>query len=172
MKKEEKQELVAKLRTRLERAQGSFLVEYQGLRMDALSRLRTDLRKVNAEFSVVKNRLLKIASRDTNTSQISEHMTGPTGIAVTYGDVTAAAKVLVDFAKSSDRFKIKAGQISGKAFDLSGVRALAELPGREALLAQALSAMNAVPASFVRLLNGVLVKFLGTLKAIETQKAQ
>lgn len=170
MKKVEKQELVTRLNSRLEKAQGTFLVEYQGLNVDALSRLRAELRKVNAEFSVVKNRLMKIASRDTDTSKITEHMTGPTAIAVSYDDVIGSAKVLVEFARSFDRLKIKVGQIAGKPFDVNGVKNLAELPGREALLAQALSAMNAVPASFVRVLNGVMVNFLNVLKAIEAQR--
>lgn len=170
MKKSEKQEWVARLHSRLEKAQGTFLVEYQGLNVDALSRLRTDLRKVNAEVSVVKNRLLKIACRDTDTVKIAEHMTGPTAVAMSYGDVIGSAKVLTEFDRNFDRFKIKVGQIAGKSFDVNGVRKLAELPGREVLLAQTLFAMNAVPASFVRVLGGVMVNLLNVLKAIESQR--
>ena len=65
---------------------------------------------------------------------------------------------------------IKAGQIAGKVVDPEGVKRLAELPGREVLLSQVLAVMQAVPTSFVRVLNGVVVNLLNVVKAIEKQK--
>jgi large subunit ribosomal protein L10 len=82
------------------------------------------------------------------------------------------AKVLVGFAKDFENLKIKSGQISGKVIDMAAIKRLAELPGKDVLLAQTLSAMQAVPASFVRVLNGVLAKLLNVLTAIEHQKAE
>ncbi len=64
------------------------------------------------------------------------------------------------------------GQISGKVVDIDAIKRLAKLPGKDVLLAQTLSAMQAVPASFVRVLNGVVVKLLNVLTAIEQQKAK
>ncbi len=168
----EKKEFVAKLHERLEKAQGTFLVEYKGLNVEAITRLRRELRKVDAELQVVKNRLLKLASRETPTALIEEHMHGPTAITVTREDLAGPAKVLVEFAKEFDQLKIKCGQISGKVIDLSTINRLAELPGRDVLLAQTLSAMQAVPASFVRVLNGLLLKLLYALRAIEKQKGE
>ena len=75
------------------------------------------------------------------------------------------------FTKEFSHLKVKAGQISGRPAGPDGIKRLAELPGREVLLAQTLSAMQAVPASFVRVLNGVTVKFINVLRAIEQQKA-
>ena len=171
MKKTEKEKFVADLHTRLENTAGSFLVDYQGLNVDAMNRLRNELRKAGAEFQVVKNRLLKLASRETPSEVIQSHMTGPSGLTLAGDDVVAPAKVLVDFAKEFSHLKIKAGQISGKVSGPDGIKRLAELPSRDVLLAQTLSAMQAVPASFVRVLNGVTVKFINVLRAIEEQKA-
>ena len=171
MKKTEKEKFVAELHSRLKETYGTFLVDYQGLNVDAMNRLRNELRKAGAEFQVVKNRLLKLASRDTPSETIEDHMTGPSGIAIASEDVVAPAKVLMGFAKEFAHLKVKACQISGKPTGPDGVKRLAELPGREVLLAQTLSAMQAVPASFVRVLNGVPVKFMNVLKAIEQQKA-
>ena len=68
------------------------------------------------------------------------------------------AKVLIEQEKKFEHLKIKIGQIAGKAVQLEGIKRLAELPSREVLLAQALSAMQAVPASLVRALNGIVAQ--------------
>jgi len=170
MNRDEKFQFVDKLHARLEKAQGAFLVDYQGLNVGELNRLRGDLRKANAEFEVVKNRLLKLASQGTQTEAIVDYMRGPSAIALTYDDVVAPAKALVDFAKDAKHLKIKVGQISGKAINEGGVKDLAELPSRDILLAQALSVMQAVPTSFVRVLSGVLVNLMNVLRAVQEQK--
>jgi large subunit ribosomal protein L10 len=170
MNKDEKVRFIDNLHGRLEKAQGSFIVDYQGLNVGELNRLRGELRKVNAEFEVVKNRLLKLASQGTETEAIIDHMRGPSAIALTYEDVVSPAKALVDFAKEVKKLKIKTGQISGKAINEQGVKDLAALPSRDVLLAQALSVMQAVPTSFVRALSGVLSNLMNVLRAISEQK--
>jgi large subunit ribosomal protein L10 len=170
MDKQEKEQFVADLRSRLERAQGAFLVDYQGLDVEALSRLRSELRRVGAEFQVVKNRLLKLAGKDNETGLIGDYMRGPSAIAITYEDVAGPAKILRDFAKEFSQLEIKGGQISGKIVDDNAVKRLAELPGKDQLLAQALSAMQAVPGAFVRVLNGLLGQLMNVLIAIEGEK--
>lgn len=172
MNRQEKEKFIADFRGRLEKSQGSFLVDYQGINVDGVNRLRNELRKVDAEFQVVKNRLLKLACEETETALIKDYMQGPSAVALTYEDVVGTAKVLVDFSKDFKDLKIKVGQISGKVIDLEAIKRLAELPGKDVLLAQALSAMQAVPGSFVRILNGVIAKMLNVLKAIEEQKGK
>jgi len=170
MNRDEKVKFVEDLHGRLEKVQGAFLVDYQGLNVEAMNRLRGELRKVNAELEVVKNRLLKLASQGTETEAIIDHMRGPSAIALTYEDVVGPAKALVDFARDAKNLKIKIGQISGKAINENAVKDLAELPSRDVLLAQALSVMQAVPTSFVRALSGVLTNLMNVLRAIQEQK--
>ena len=170
MNRDEKVKLIDNLHSRLKKAQGVFLVDYQGLNVGDLNRLRSDLRKVHADFEVVKNRLLKLASHGTETEVITDHMKGPSAIALTYDDVIDPAKALVDFAKEFGKLKIKIGQIAGKELDEAAVKHLAGLPGKDALLGQTLSVMQAVPTSLVRVLNAVLAKLVYALKAIEEQK--
>jgi large subunit ribosomal protein L10 len=172
MKKEEKENLVTDLNGRLQKAQGTFLLHYQGLKVEPMNRLRRELRTVDTEFQVVKNRLLKLASEGTGTAAMKDAMQGPAAIALAYGDPSASAKVLIRFSSELERLKIRKGQISGKPMDFEGVKRLAELPSRDVLLAQTLSAMQAVPASFVRVLNGIPLKFLYALKAIEAKKTE
>ncbi|MDY6879835.1 MAG: 50S ribosomal protein L10 [Desulfatiglans sp.] len=172
MDKKQKQELVSDLHGRLERAEGVFLMEYKGLDVESTNKLRRELRNANAEFQVVKNRLLKIASRDTDTAQLDNHMQGPTAIAITYDELVGPAKVLTGFSKEFKKLVIKGGQISGKVMDPAAVKRLAELPAKDVLLAQTLAVMQAVPASFVRTLSGVIGKLLNVLKAIENKKEE
>ena len=172
MDKKEKEIFIADMADRLKKARAAFLVDYQGLDVDAMNALRGDLRNSQVEFQVVKNRLLKLACQDTETASIMEHLVGPCALAITYDDAVAPAKVLVEHAKRSDHLKIKAGQIAGKAINGEQIKRLAELPSREVLLAQALSAMQAVPSTFVRTLNAVLVGLMNVLKAVEGQKAE
>ena len=172
MNREEKEKFVADLHDRLERAQGTFLVHYQGLNVEAINRLRSELRKIDTEFRVVKNRLLKLASQKTDTGLIKDQMQGPLAITLTYDDVVAPTKALINFAKDFGQLKIKVGQISGKVVDTDAIKRLAELPGRDVLLAQTLSVIQTVPESFVRVLSGVILKMLNVLKAIEQQKLE
>lgn len=170
MDRNQKKAFVAELRERLEKAEGTFLVDYKGLNVEDINTLRRDLREVDAEFQVVKNRLLKLAGRDTATGLLEEHMLGPSAIALSYEDVVSSAKALVGFAKNHKKMEIKCGQISGRVLDPEAIKRLAELPDKDVLLAQVLSAMQAVPASLVRVLNGVMTSLVYALKAIEEQK--
>lgn len=171
MEKQDKKRFVEDFRGRLEKAKGAFLFDYKGLNVETLNRLRTELRHAGADFQVVKNRLLKRAAEKTSTEVIREHMVGPTAVALTYGDVVGTAKILVEFSKGLRQARLRNGQISGKIIDSQAIERLAELPGREVLLAQTLSAMQAVPASLVRGLGALLTQLLYVLSAIEQKKA-
>ena len=170
MDRNEKETFITEMNSRLKRAQATFLVDYQGLNVEDMNRLRGELREIGSEIQVIKNRLLKLASKDTETESIQEQFVGPCALTVTYDDVVAPAKVLVGLSKNLDDLKIKIGQISGKPMDVDAIKRLAELPGRDQLIAQILSAMQAVPTSLVRTLNTVIVNLLNVLKAIEASK--
>lgn len=172
MERSKKETFITDMNGRLKKAKGTFLVEYQGLNMESMDKIRGELHKIDVEFQVVKNRLLKLASQDTDNKAIESHFVGPCAIAISYGDVVSPAKALVDLAKDIKTLGIKAGQISGKAIDANDIKRLAGLPSREQLIAQVLSAMQAVPTSMVRVLNAIILKMLYVLKAIEEQKGK
>jgi large subunit ribosomal protein L10 len=170
LKRKDKEIFISDMTDRLQRARATFLVDYQGLDVEAMNALRAELKKNQAELRVVKNRLLKRACKGTDTASMVDQFSGPCALTLAYDEVISPAKVLVEREKKLDHLTIKAGQISGKFIDFKEIKRLAELPSREVLLAQALSAMQAVPASMVRVLNAVMVNFLNVLKAIENQK--
>ena len=170
MNKSQKDNIVRGLQERLGKASGAFLVDYQGLKVETLTKLRHELREANVQFQVVKNRLLVIACEGTDTAVLRDHITGPSGLAITYEDVIKPAKVLTNFSRENEALEIKVGQINGKVVDLRGINKLAKLPPREILLSQLLFTLSGVPASFVRVLSEIPRRMVTVLEAIKRQK--
>ncbi|SNB46483.1 50S ribosomal protein L10 [Geobacter sp. DSM 9736] len=171
MNKEGKQQVVAEMHEKLQRAQAVFLADFRGMTVGKATELRNELRKADVEYKVVKNTLLELASRDTDKAGLADHFAGPTAIALSYTDPVAAAKVLSRFAKEpNSTLKLKAAVLSGKSMSVSDVQALAELPSREVLVAKLLGTMQAPIASFVGVLAAVPGGFVRALAAVRDQK--
>lgn len=166
----EKKELVADLNARLAESQITLLVDYKGLDVEAMTELRAELRKEGASLEVVKNTLLSMAAKGTDVSVIDDAFKGPNAIITSKDDAVAPARVLVKFAKTNDKLEIKTAAMNGKALSMDEIKALATMPSREVMLAQVLSAMNAVPTAMVRVLSGVPTAFLNVVNAIKEQK--
>ena len=171
MDKNKKEKIVVSLREKLERASGVFLVDYKGLDVETLTKLRQDLREVDVEFQVVKNTLLALASRNTGTAALKEYMSGPCALALTYDDIVSPAKVLTKFAHDNDKVEVKAGQLNGSVIEFPDIKRLAMLPAREVLLSQVVFSLASVPTAFVRVLSEVQRSLLNVLNAIKKQKA-
>jgi large subunit ribosomal protein L10 len=146
------------------------LTDYQGLDVAAMNDLRRKLRAEEIEYQVVKNTLLTRAAEDSDIALIKDYFKGPSAIALSYDDPIAPAKVLSQFAKENSKLEIKVGVMNGQVLDPSAIKALALLPPREVLLGQFLSALNAIPTSFVRTLAEVPRSFVSVLAAIRDQK--
>ena len=170
MNKNDKAVFITDMKGRLERAEAIFLVDYKGLDVEAMNRIRGELRRIDTEFQVVKNRLMKRATQGTGAEAIQDAFSGPCALVINYDDPVAPAKVLMAMGKDYKDLELKIGQISGKPITPDAIKRLAELPGRDQLLAQVFSAMQAVPTSLARALNGVITNLLNVLKAIETDK--
>ena len=171
MNKENKQQVVAELHEKLQRAKAVFLADFRGMNVGKATDLRNELRKASVEYKVVKNTLLDLASRETDKESLSPHYIGPTAIAFSYDDPVAAAKVLSRFAKEQQAtFKLKAGILSGKMISVADIQALADLPSREVLIAKLLGTMQAPTANFVGVLAAVPASFVRLLGAIKAQK--
>lgn len=170
MDRKEKEHVVADLKEKLGRACGTFLVDYQGLNVESLTKLRRELREADIKFQVVKNNLLSIASQDTEVAILKDYMVGPCALVITYDDVVMPAKVLTKFIQDHEALEIKIGQISGKVIESPAIKRLAQLPSREVLLSQVLFSLSSVPTSFVRLLSEMLRRLVSVLEAIQRQK--
>ena len=167
----EKQQVVAELKDKIFRAQAGVLVDYKGITVEQDTKLRAELRKSGVEYAVVKNTLTHIAVKGTGLEKVSEVLFGTTALAISYDDVVAPAKVISQFASKNDKFKIKCGFADGKVMSAEEVKALAELPPKEVLIAKMLGGFNAPITGFVNVLNGNLRGLACVLNAIAEQKA-
>ena len=170
MDRRTKELVVAELHGKLKNARLAVLATYSGMNVEKITALRNALRKSDAEFKVVKNTLLKIASRDTGFNALDDYIQGPLAIALNRSDVVETSKILVEFAKKTNELEIKAGILDGKFVSKEQIGVLASLPGREVLLGKLLSVMIGVQTSFVRVLSGVPRSLVTVLAAYREKK--
>ena len=170
MRIDEKKEIVKDLHEKFSRSKVTIITDYKGLDVTTINDLRRKLGAEKIEYKVVKNSLLIRASEETDVALIKDYFKGPSAVALSYDDPIAPAKVLTNFAEENKQLEIKIGVMDGKVLDISAIKKIATLPGREELLGQFLSVANGVVTSFVRVLNAVPVKFLNVLQAIKEQK--
>jgi len=152
-------------------AQSIVLAEYRGLDVTKINELRRQARASGVYLRVLKNTLVRRAVSGTAFEKLADHMAGP----LIYGiskDPVAAAKVMHDFAKGNEQLVIKSGALPNALLDADGIKALASLPSREALLAKLLGTMQAPVTTFVQTLNQVPSKFVRTVAALRDQKAE
>ena len=152
MPTQEKIDAVEDLKERLDGVKAVVLAEYRGLTVHQLGELRKQLRTVSAQYKVVKNRLARIAVTSSELQELRDHLKGPTGLIVAREDPVAVAKTLQAFARTNLAFTIKGGVVEGRFIGADGVKALAELPSKEALRAQLVGAVQGPLAQLVGLL--------------------
>lgn len=175
MDKTGKQTLVSELNEKFSRACCAVVTEYRGMTVEEISNLRSELRKVSVDYKISKNTLAKLAAKGTGVEGLSSYLEGPTALALGYQDPVAVAKVLTEFVKKQkkgrEKLAIKGGVLDGKVLSAADIKALAELPPREVLLAQLLSVMQSPLSGIVGVMQGNLRNLVYTLEAIRKQKA-
>ncbi len=166
-----KKEVVSELSTKFKEAKAMVLADYRGLTVEQDTELRSALRKAGVEYKVVKNTMTKFAADQNGLEGLDPFLNGPTALALSTTDPVAPAKVLSDYAKKYDKLELKVGVVEGKIIDLAGIKALAELPPKEVLIAKVLGGFNAPISGFVNVLNGNIRGLVVALNAIAEQKA-
>ena len=151
MPTQEKVETVEDLKARLDGVKTVMLAEYRGLSVQQLSDLRKQLKAVSAEYKVVKNRLARRAI-GAGLAGLNRGLTGPTGMVLAKGDPVSVAKALQTFARTNQALVLKVGIVDGQVLEPAGLKALADLPSRDALRAQIVGALQGPLAQLVGLL--------------------
>jgi len=127
MKRQEKSDLVSSLHTLLKDAGGVFVVENHGLTVKQTEELRKQLKPVVSVFKVIKNRLFKLAVKDTDFADVEGLMKRPTAVAIAT-DPLAVTKVLAKFAEANPKLSIVGGKMDSDLLDTNGVMQLSKLP--------------------------------------------
>ena len=170
MGRTEKATTIAELRKKLGAAQGAVLTDFRGLSVAEITELRTLLRKSGVEYTVVKNTLAKIAVKDTNLAGLAAYLEGPTGIAISREDPTAASRVLSTWGKTRPTFVVKRGMVEGQLVGPAEIAALASLPPRAVLLARLAGAFQVPLQALVTVMAGPVRALAGVLDRVRAQK--
>ena len=151
----QKEEQVAELREKFDRATCVYLADYRGLDVQSVNALRRRIRGDGGgdfEYRVIKNSVLRRAAEDSQVARAAEHLDGPTAVAISYGDPVGLARVLAEFAKDHEVFEIKGGVLEGKAVGTGEIAVLATLPSLEVLRAKLVGLLQAPATKVVRIL--------------------
>jgi large subunit ribosomal protein L10 len=136
MDREQKTAVVEGLASELKDATAIFAVDYRGISVPQAAELREGLRDADTRFRIVKNRLTLRAADAAGTDELKEHLRGPTALALVKGDAALAAKTLNRLGSEWELLDYKGGLMDGEELDPDSFKAIARLPGREALNAQ------------------------------------
>lgn len=169
MDRAQKAEAVAELNRTFTETQVVVITRNLGLTVAQATELRTKMREAGASFKVAKNKLARRALAGTSYEGLSELLVGPTALA-TSSDPVAAAKVAVAFAKTNEKLEIVGGAMGATMLDVSGVKALAELPSLDELRGKIVGLLNAPATKIAQLANapaGKLARVFGAYGAKE-----
>ncbi len=165
-----KLEAVAALKEQFGEVTDFFFADYRGLTVAQITELRDNLRKLGAEFHVVKNNYAKIAFKQLEKEGVDGFLVGPTAIAIVREDAGPVAKALLKFAGESP-VEVKGGYVDGNVFDVKQVEQFSKLPTKLELIQMLMGTMQAPARNLACALNDVTTKLVRTLDAVREQKA-
>ncbi len=150
-----------------------ILADFTGINVEDMTELRIQMREAGVKFTIVKNTLLKRAFEEIGidaSEEIFGLLNGPTAIAYSEDEV-APARIIKAFSKAHKGLLVmKGGFVSGKSFSADEVVSLADMPGKDELIARVIGSMNSPLQGFVMVTSGVIRKFLYAVNAITEGK--
>ena len=170
MNREEKTADVEALKASIGAAKAAVLTDFRGLSVADMTDLRRHLRQASVSYQVVKNTLARRAIEGSPMAGLAGYFEGPTGVAISRGDPLAPAKALAVWAKNRPTFSVKAGVVEGVVMTPAELAVLAALPGRETLLSQMLSVMQAPVRNLASVLHGQIRALAAVLDQVRQQK--
>ena len=138
----QKQAVVAELAEQLKNSPAGVVVNYQGITVEADTKMRKALREAGVEYKVLKNSLTGRACEEVGLGDMKQYLTGMTAIAIGTTDPVAPAKVLKEYAEKIESFQILAGYLDGAVVDANTVNTLADIPSKEVLIAKLLGSIK------------------------------
>lgn len=153
-------------------AAATFLVHYQGCTCEEMTKLRRNLKPAGASLAVVKNTLAKRAVAGTAAEGLAEYLSGPTAIVWSKEDPIAPAKIISDFAKSQEKFVIRAGYVEGGVIGEAQVKVLASMPSKEQIFAKLLALINTPATRLLQTINAPAATLVRLLAAVRDKKQE
>ena len=140
---EKKKQIVEEIKDKVERAKSLIFIDYCGINVNNDMKMRREFRKANCDYKVYKNRLVLRAFNELGIQGYEDKLQRTLAVAFSYDDEVSAAKVAKNALADNPTISIKFGLVDKQFIDENGVKAFAELPSREVLVAKLLGMLNA-----------------------------
>ncbi|MBP6217700.1 MAG: 50S ribosomal protein L10 [Oligoflexales bacterium] len=162
-----------KLATCFNKATATLVAEYKGMSANDLATLRKELRGIQGEFRVVKNRIAikAILNQSEKSGALVDRLKGPIGVTYMYGDVAAGAKLLFSYSQTNQNLVIKGGLLDGRLYSASDFEAISQMPPREVFIARILGSIVAPHKRLMGVLQGVSTNLVRVLQAVKDKKS-
>lgn len=169
MLRSEKTQQIDAIRDRFSRMSSAVFVNFSGMTVEEVSKLRDTFREKGVEYKVVKNTLIRQALGEAPfVGGLADALRGMTAIAWSFEEPSAAARILKEFKKENEKVQIKAGLLDGQVLNASAVEnQLAALPNKDEARSMLLATLMAPAQHLVMLLNAPAREFVGVLAAKE-----
>jgi len=167
MDRAQKVEQIKDIRQRFDRMTSAVFLDFTGMTVEEVTKLRDTFRAKGVEYKVVKNTLVEKALADQKyVGDLGTVLRGMTGIAWSFEEPSMAARVLRDIGKENEKLKVKAGLLDGQVLSAKAVEEqLATLPSKDEMRARFLATLNAPAQHFVMLMNAPARELVGVLAA-------
>ncbi len=172
LNKAAKQEIIDNLSEAFKSSPSIFVVEYKGLNVKEIEKLRRGVKAANADLKVVKNSLLIKASEETDIERINDLFQGPTAVAICEEDSPKVAKVFVDSLEDLPALKIKGGIVEGKVVGFEEIMQISRLPSREELITKFITLLSVPMSNVATTLKQMQTKVVYALSAVKDKKSE
>jgi large subunit ribosomal protein L10 len=171
MSRQQKADVIQKLKESFLDSQATYVVGFRGLSVAQMQKLRSDLRQKGGILKVAKARLMKRAvDGESGISELKPHLQDQIGLVFVKEQFTDVAKILSDFSKKNEALNLVVGLLDSQIIEKEKVKQIASLPSKEVLLGQVCGTLNAPIVGLVRVLNMMVLKPIFALKQIEKTK--
>ncbi len=156
--KEAKIALYEEIKDKLSKATNVVMVDYSGINVEEVTKLRSSCRAAGVEYKVYKNTLVARAAKELGIEGWEQFLEGTNAFAFSYDDVVAPAKIIFEFGKDTEKLTIKCGYMDGKFMSAAEEEALAKLPGKDALIVQLIWTLQGNVRNLAYALNAIKEK--------------
>ena len=150
-----KQAIIDEIKEKLDGAQSAVVIDYMGITVEQADAMRKKLREANVDYTVYKNTLIKRAIDGTEFDGLADVLAGPTAIAISKEDATAPARELSSIIKEFEMMEFKAGVVEGTFYDKDGIKTIANIPSRDALVAKFMGSIQSPVGKMVRTIQAI-----------------
>jgi large subunit ribosomal protein L10 len=169
-RREQKVEQVELLTEKLKKAKVAVLTDYRGLKVSQIQELRGKLRGGDVEYRVIKNTLARRAAEAAGYPALKDEIKGPVAIAFGYDDLGVPSKLINEFVRATRlKLEVVGGLVEGRVFSADQIKQLADLPSREALIAQLMGTLQSPVAQLLGIMQTPLQQLMGVLNAYKTK---